>query len=75
MLDEFNDGRSKSYYCIAATVLTIGELQETLTSARDSTRSLQQKEKAKIMHSAIENVASKKRYHLKLRKYTQQKNI
>ena len=68
MLDEFNDGRSKSYYCIVATVLSIEELQQTLASARDNSTGLQQKEKAKVMHSTIEKVASQKGYLLKLRK-------
>ena len=37
MLANFNEGRSKSYYCIAATVMEIGELKEALASAeRDS---------------------------------------
>jgi len=35
MLREFNDGRSKSYYCIASTVLQIDELQDILTKAKD----------------------------------------
>ncbi len=34
MLQEFNEGRSKSYYCIAATVMEIGELEEALTRSR-----------------------------------------
>jgi hypothetical protein len=33
MLRDFNDGRSKSYYCIAATVLDIEELRNGLTRA------------------------------------------
>ena len=34
MLREFNEGRSKSYYCIAATVLEIEELRNALDNAR-----------------------------------------
>lgn len=68
MLHEFNDGRSKSYYCIVATVFTIDELQQTLTTARANSNSLQQKQKAKVMHSTIEKVASQKGYFLKLKK-------
>ncbi len=68
MLNEFNDGRSKSYYCIVATVFTIDELQQTLKIARANSGSLQQKEKAKVMHSTIEKVSSQKGYILKLRK-------
>jgi hypothetical protein len=68
MLDEFNDGRSKSYYCIVATVFSIEELQQALACARDNSNDLQQKEKAKVMHSTVEKVASQKGYLLKLRK-------
>ena len=68
MLDEFNDGRSKSYYCIVATLFTVEELQQTLANARGSSKGLQQKEKSKAMHSIIENVASQRGYCLKLRK-------
>ncbi len=35
MLREINDGRSKSCYCVAATVLEISELQDILTKARE----------------------------------------
>ncbi len=68
MLHEFNDGRSKSYYCIVATVFALDELKQTLKTARANSSSLQQKHKAKVMHSIIEKVASQKSYLLKLRK-------
>ncbi|WP_243668727.1 hypothetical protein [Methanoculleus chikugoensis] len=35
MLNDFNEGRSKSYYCIAATVLELDELEEALSRARE----------------------------------------
>ena len=34
MLEEFNDGRSKSYYCIAATLLPMKDLETSLTKAK-----------------------------------------
>ena len=68
MLREFNDGRSKSYYCIAATVLKIGELQETLDKARKQSEGMETKQKAKVMHSILESIAQDKGYFLKLRK-------
>jgi hypothetical protein len=68
MLREFNDGRSKSYYCIAATVLEISELQDASTKAREQSKDMQPKEKAKVMHSMLEFIADKKGYILKLRK-------
>jgi hypothetical protein len=35
MLAGYDDGRSKSFYCVAATVLEIGELEQALASAVD----------------------------------------
>ena len=34
LLNEYNEGRSKSYYCIAATVMDINELRSSLNEAR-----------------------------------------
>jgi hypothetical protein len=36
MLDEFNEGRSKSYYCIAATVMDTQEIADAIAQARDA---------------------------------------
>jgi hypothetical protein len=68
MLKEFNEGRSKSYYCIAATVLEINELQEALIKAKEISASLTIKEKSKLLHSFIDEMARQKKYYLKLRK-------
>ena len=68
MLREFNEGRSKSYYCIAATVLEIEELRWALTKARNNSSELQIKEKSKLLHSIINEIAGEKNYLLKLRK-------
>ncbi len=68
MLDQFNEGRSKSYYCIAVTVLKVGELKKVITEARSKSRSLDIKEKAKLLHSILDNIALKNNYYLKLRK-------
>ena len=68
MLLEFNDGRSKSCYCIAATVMKIDELQDILTKARQQSKGMQPKEKAKVMHSMLELISNDKGYLLKLRK-------
>lgn len=57
MLDEFNDGRSKSYYCIAAAVLEISELHVALKVAREQTRDLPIKQKAKALHALLDAVA------------------
>jgi hypothetical protein len=68
MLREFNDGRSKSYYCIAATVLEIAELEEALSEAKKNSGGLDSKEKAKILHIILERIAQQRDSLLKLRK-------
>lgn len=68
MLQEFNDGRSKSYYCIASTVLTIEELNEALKKAKHGSHELSIKERSKILHSILDEIARRKKYCLKLRK-------
>ncbi|MFH1634999.1 MAG: DUF3795 domain-containing protein [Chloroflexota bacterium] len=45
MLADFNEGRSKRYYCIAATVLEIGELEAALTQAKKDSAGLAVKDK------------------------------
>ena len=68
MLQEFNEGRSKRYYCIAATVLEIGELKAALSEARKESKGLGLKEKSRILHSILDALAARKNYFLKLRK-------
>ena len=68
MLAEFNEGRSKSFYCIAATVLETGELEAVLNEARAKAKGLDLKAKATVMNSLLNEVADKKNYVLKLRK-------
>jgi len=68
MLQEFNEGRSKSYYCIAATVLEIEELEEILNKAKKDSTGLEIKEKSKMLHSILDEIAKRKDYYLKLRK-------
>ena len=68
MLRDFNEGRSKSYYCIAATVLRIEELRDSLSEAREQSVGLQIKQKSRVLHSMLDAVASKGNYVLTLRK-------
>jgi hypothetical protein len=68
MLLEFNEGRSKSYYCIAATIFDIDELIEALAQARKESKGLPIKEKSKVLHSILDSITEKRNYHLKLRK-------
>ena len=68
MLREFNEGRSKSYYCIAAKVMEMGELKGALNKSRKNSDGLDIKEKSKVLHSLLDEIARQRNYHLKLRK-------
>jgi hypothetical protein len=68
MLQEFNEGRSKTYYCVASTVLEIDELEAALKQARESLEKLDLKGKARLLHAILDAVADKRQYCLKLRK-------
>ena len=68
LLKEFNEGRSKSYYCITATILTIEELKEAIDEVGNKAKGLDIKAKSRLMHTALDNIASRKGYQLKLRK-------
>ncbi len=68
MLDNFNEGRSKSYYCIAATVMEIKELEEAVLKAKNDSNDLDVKGKSEILHKILDEIAYKKMYKLKLRK-------
>lgn len=68
MLLNFNEGRSKRKYCIAATVFTIKALEAALSKAKKRAAGATIKEKAKILHSILDEIAGQKKYHLKLRK-------
>jgi hypothetical protein len=68
MLGEFNEGRSKTYLCIATTVMEIEELKKALGAAKEKSKGLNVKAKSKILHKLLDQIAGKKHYHLKLRK-------
>lgn len=68
ILDNFNEGRSKSYYCIVATVMEIKELEEAVQKAKRDSKGLDIKGKSKILHKILDEIASRKMYKLKLRK-------
>ena len=68
ILTEFNEGRSKTFYCIAAAVLEIGELERVLENARVKSKGLDIKAKSEVMHSFLKEIADNRNYLLKLRK-------
>ena len=67
MLLEFNEGRSKSYYCIAATVLDIDELKWALDEAKEGSEGLDIKGRSSVLHSILDEIARQKGYYLKQR--------
>ena len=73
MLTNFDDGRSKSFYCIAATLLPITDLETSLNEAEqkikaDKIRLDDFKTKSKILKEILNNFAVKEGIELKLRK-------
>lgn len=68
MLERFNEGRSKSYYCIAATVMKIEELNKAISQAQKESSGLDIKSKSKVLHRLLGDMATQKGYCLKLRK-------
>ena len=67
MLEGFNEGRSKRYYCIAATVLEIEELETALIQAKSASERTDLKSASRILHSILDEIAESEQYHLKLR--------
>jgi hypothetical protein len=68
MLQNFNEGRSKSYYCIAATVFDIKELNRALISAKRNSKGMGIRERSMLLHRILDKIALQKQYCLKLRK-------
>jgi hypothetical protein len=68
MLAGYDDGRSKSFFCIAATVMEPDELERAIASAGAASPGKAPKEKAGAMRRALEEIATEKHYNLSLRK-------
>ena len=68
ILREFNEGRSKRYYCIAATVMEIEELKEALHKAHADSDGLDIRGKSGVLYALLDEIARQKHYYLKLRK-------
>jgi hypothetical protein len=72
MLKDFNDGRSKSFYCIATTLLPVTELKALLGEAErkvklEKVKADDIKTKAKILRGLLNDFAAKGGVELKLR--------
>lgn len=73
MMDEFDDGRSRSFYCVAAALLPVAALEESLQDARRKARpsgdkSADAKIRAGILRARLESCAARTGVELKLRK-------
>jgi hypothetical protein len=68
MLEQFNEGRSKSYYCIVATVMDKNEVEQAFSVAKQKSDGLNIKARAKLLHSILDDIAQKRGYLLKLRR-------
>ena len=73
MLTDFNDKRSKSFFCLASALLPVEIIEESLKSARDSIKKLKikkdnLKDKAKILRDFLQSAADKEGIKLKLQK-------
>ena len=79
MINNFNDGRSRSFYCIATTLLPMLSLERALDDAnqkikKDDISSDDIKKKAKILREILNVTAMKDGIELKLRKPTKKKD-
>ena len=69
LLDNYDDGRSKSFYCTSCQLIPLDKLKEALADAKTKiTEDTGIKEKARIIRAAISNLADTLQIDLKLRK-------
>jgi hypothetical protein len=69
MLEEFNEGRSKTYYSIAVTVLDPGDVRSALDATRrETTGEADVRMRSKSLHAYLDAVASVRVLRLALRK-------
>ncbi len=68
MLAHFNEGRSKTYYCIAATRLDPAELTDAISKARESSEGQDVRQRSKVLHTLLDRIASRHSIKLALRK-------
>jgi len=73
MLENFNEGRSKSFYCIASALLPLDDLEHALNRSNEQIKFEEielndLKAKSKILRTYLNQYASEKKIELKLRK-------
>lgn len=68
MLEQFDEGRSKTFYCIAATLLEVADLETALEHAGRESSGGDIKAKAQSLHSQLNEIAARQGLELALRK-------
>lgn len=69
LIDNYNDGRSKSFYCTGCQLLPLDRLKAVVADAEAKiTKSMNIKEKAGIMRTAISSLADELKIDLRLRR-------
>lgn len=69
LIADFNDGRMKSFYCIAVNLLPLNELKTTVRKVKNACTNIQeQKEKARGAKKVFEKTAASMGIALELRK-------
>jgi hypothetical protein len=69
LLADFNDGRSKTFYCLSVQLLPLDKLKPALIQAQKKiTAEITPKDKAKLVREAFNGMAAKAGVELKLRK-------
>jgi len=69
LIDNYDEGRSKSFYCTSCQLIPLDKLTEALVDAETKiTEDTTIKEKAKIVRAAISDLADTLQIDLKLRK-------
>ena len=69
LIDNYDEGRSKSFYCTSCQLIPLDKLREVLEAVEAKmTEDAGIKEKAKIVRAAISNMADALQIDLKLRK-------
>jgi hypothetical protein len=68
MIAEFDDGRSRSFYCIAAALLPIADIEAALERARNGIDADDRTTRAKTLRQLLGDAAASRGIELKLRK-------
>ena len=70
LLENYNDGRKKNFFCVAVNLLELGDLKSVMQEIETEQElgSLSRKERAAYIKKRLENIAAERQIVLKLRK-------